>query len=354
MVEIIVNLEKNSYPIKIGMGIVAEENFNKFGCGKCAIITDSNVEKLYAKDLEKKLNQEGLFSKVFSFPAGEKSKTFATVISLGRKMIKSGFDRKSLIIALGGGVVGDVAGFLASIYERGIKFIQIPTTLLAQIDSSIGGKTGVDVPEGKNLFGTFYQPLEVMTDINFLATLPKKEIKNGLAELIKYGMIKDSRLFEFLRNNYSNLGEKELAEIIEKASGIKAAIVSKDEKESGERTILNYGHTIGHAIETIENYRISHGEAVALGMVCEGKISNTLGLLSAADLKKQIELIRLIGLPVNYCGNTDKLIEIMRRDKKAQAGNPHFVLPIKIGAVKNEENKFAFAVKENIIIKSLK
>ena len=158
MVEIIVNLEKNGYPIKIGKGIVAEENFKKFGCDKCAIITDSNVEKLYAKDLEKKLNQDGVISEIFSFPAGETSKTFATVISLGRKMIKSGFGRNSLIIALGGGVVGDIAGFLASIYERGIKFVQIPTTLLAQVDSSIGGKTGVDTPEGKNLLGTFYQP----------------------------------------------------------------------------------------------------------------------------------------------------------------------------------------------------
>ncbi|MDD4901551.1 MAG: 3-dehydroquinate synthase [Patescibacteria group bacterium] len=354
MVEIIVNLENNSYPIKIGKGIVAEENFKKFGCGKFAIITDSNVGKLYAVDLGKKLNQAGLFSKVFSFTAGEKSKTFATVISLGRKMIKNGFGRESMIIALGGGVVGDLAGFLASIFERGIKFIQIPTTLLAQVDSSIGGKTGVDMPEGKNLFGAFYQPVAVITAINFLNTLPKKEIKNGLAELIKYGTIKDAKLYEFLQNNYSNLGEKELVEIIERAAKIKAAIVSKDEKESGERTILNYGHTIGHAIETIENYKISHGEAVALGMVFEGKISNLLGLLSDADLSSQNELIHSAGLPTVYKGNINKLVEIMEYDKKAQSGSPRFVLPIKIGTVKQKEGQFAFAVEENIIRKSLK
>ncbi len=335
------------------MGIVAEENFKKFGCDKCAIITDSNVEKLYAKDLEKKLNQDGVISEIFSFPAGETSKTFATVISLGRKMIKSGFGRNSLIIALGGGVVGDIAGFLASIYERGIKFVQIPTTLLAQVDSSIGGKTGVDTPEGKNLLGTFYQPQTVICDINFLSTLPKKEIKNGWAELIKDGMIKDNRFFEFLQKKHSSLDEKDLAAIITSAVGIKAKIVSQDERESGERIILNYGHTIGHAIETIENYKISHGEAVALRMIYEGKISSLLGYLTAADLKKQNELILSVGLPVNYRGNIDKLIEIMRRDKKALDSNPHFVLPIKIGAVKNEGTKFAFAVEEKIIKRAL-
>jgi 3-dehydroquinate synthase len=352
-VEIIVNLGENSYPIKIGKGLVFAEKFKEFGCDRCAIITDSVVEKFYAKDLEEKLKQEGLSSKIFRIPAGEKSKTFKTVIALGREMIKSGFNRNSLIIALGGGVVGDLAGFLASIYERGIKFVQIPTTLLAQVDSSIGGKTGVDTPEGKNLFGAFYQPLAVIADIDFLATLPKKEIKNGLAELIKYGMIKDAQLFEFLQNNYARLGEKELTEIVEMAAKIKAAIVSEDEKEAGNRIILNYGHTIGHAIETIEKYKISHGEAVALGMFYEGKISHLLGFLSADDLKKQNELIRLIGLPINYSGNTGKLIEIMRHDKKAQAGSPRFVLPVKIGAVKGTGEQFVFAVEESILKKAL-
>jgi 3-dehydroquinate synthase len=166
-------------------------------------------------------------------------------------------------------------------------------------------------------------------------------------------MIKDAGLFEFLKNNHEKLGEKELTELVEKAVKIKAAIASVDEKESGERTILNYGHTVGHAVETAENYKISHGEAVALGMVYEGKISNLLGLLSAADLKRQNELIRLIGLPVNYRGNYDKLIEIMKRDKKSQSGAPRFVLPVKIGGVKNENGKFAFDVDEGIIKKAL-
>ncbi|NPA39658.1 MAG: 3-dehydroquinate synthase, partial [Thermodesulfobacteria bacterium] len=305
--------------------------------GKVAIITDSNVERLYAHKLLSLLEKEGIRAKVFSFPAGEASKNIDTVITLARRMIQERFDRKDLILALGGGVVGDIAGFLASIYLRGIPFVQIPTTLLAQVDSSVGGKTGVDLPEGKNLIGTFYQPKRVYIDPDVLKTLPLAEVKNGLAEVVKYGCILKKRLFDFLKK----LGEKvydlgeELEYIIYESCRAKAWVVSKDEREGGLRRILNFGHTVGHAIETYLDYSVPHGMAVAVGMVAEAMLSEKLGVVEKSVVKPLVSLLKKLGLPykLSDLGNIDPeaLPELMTKDKKVWKGKLTIVLLKKIG-----------------------
>jgi 3-dehydroquinate synthase len=230
----------------------------------------------------------------------------------------------------------------------------MPTTLLAQVDSSIGGKTGVDIPEGKNLFGYFHQPKEVCIDIETLETLPEREIKNGLAEIIKYGMTQDRELFEFLEKNIEKRNENFYLRVIETSARIKSRIIEHDEKEKELRKILNYGHTIGHAIEGIKGYRgITHGEAVAIGMVYEGKISSELGFLKRNDLERQNKLIDRAGLPTRYKGNIKGLLKIMKRDKKSRNEKLYFVLPIKIGKVKTRKNQIAFPVKIDLIRKCL-
>lgn len=347
------NLKNRSYNIKIGKGILKEIEFQKFGASKYVIITDSNVKKLYGKKLQKLIRNQECQVGLFDFPAGENSKNLTQVERIGRKLIKEEFDRNSMIIALGGGVVGDLAGFVASFYERGIAYIQIPTTLLAQVDSSIGGKTGADIPEGKNLFGSFYQPKAVFIDIEFLKTLPEEEIKNGLAEVIKYGMIQSYELFEHLEQNFSKRNDGFYLKIIKKSVAIKAKIVEKDEREEELRKILNYGHTIGHAIEAAEEYKISHGGAIGLGMVYEGEISNRLGLLNKKDLERQNRLIQNVGLPITYKGNLDNLIEIMKRDKKAKSEEINFVLPTMIGKAKQKGRQVVFPISVFLIRKCL-
>ncbi len=307
-----------------------------FNFGKVAIITDSNVKKLYGEKFLKNFQKKGIKAEIFSFPAGEGSKNIDTVISLARQMIQKNYDRKDMIIALGGGVTGDIAGFLASIYLRGIPYVQIPTTLLAQVDSSVGGKTGVDLPEGKNLIGTFYQPVRVYIDPLVLKTLPLKEIKNGLAEVIKYGCIIKKRLFNFIAKKGKNiykLNSDDLEYIIYESCKTKAYVVSRDEKEGGLRRVLNFGHTVGHAIETELNYTIAHGLAVAIGMLAEAKLSEKLGVAEEEvyqPLKNLLEKLEMpIKLPKNL--NIENLIKHMRKDKKVAKGKLTIVLLKKIG-----------------------
>jgi 3-dehydroquinate synthase len=283
------------------------------------------------------------------FPAGEQAKTPETAVYLGRELAKQGFDKDAAIIALGGGVVGDLAGYVASFFMRGIPFIQIPTTLLAQVDSSVGGKTGVDIPEGKNLFGSFYQPQAVLIDVSTIKTLPDQEIANGFAEIIKYGMIKDAELFKFIEENHSSKDAGFFSRVIKRACEIKGEVVEQDEKEGELRKILNYGHTIGHAIESTAGYTIPHGEAVALGMAYEGVIAVKLGLLDKMSLERQNRLIRQVGLCLEYKGDIDRLIHVMKADKKSKDGKLYFVLPTTIGAVKEENGQVAFPVDEALV-----
>lgn len=349
MENIKVNLGIRSYDIKIGKGILQETDFREFGASKYAIITDSNVRNLYGEELLKFIKDQGLEAELFDFPAGENSKNWEMAGKIGRELAQKEFNKDSMIIALGGGVVGDLAGFIASFYKRGIDYIQIPTTLIGQVDSSIGGKTGVDIPEGKNLFGSFYQPKTVLIDTDFLKNLPEEEIKNGLAEVIKHGMIKDAGLFKYLEENHSNRTGEFYLKIIKKSVEIQAEIIEQDEKEIELRKILNYGHTIGHAIEAAEQYKISHGRAVGLGMAYEGKISNIMGLLSKEDLERQNRLLQAVGLPINYQGDIKSLVEIMKRDKKSKDGRIYCVLPTKIGKVKQENGQVAFPIDTSLL-----
>ncbi|QER42826.1 3-dehydroquinate synthase [Thermodesulfobacterium sp. TA1] len=315
---------------------IAEDLKDSLIFGKVAIITDDRVKSLYGEKLLSQLEKANVKAELFSFPAGEKSKNIETVVSLARKLIQNRFDRKDLLIALGGGVVGDITGFLASIYLRGIKYVQVPTTLLSQVDSSVGGKTGVDLPEGKNLIGTFYQPAKVYIDPLVLKTLPKKEIQNGLAEVIKYGCILKKNLFNFIARKGETLFElppEDLQYIIYESCKIKAYVVAKDEKEAGLRRVLNFGHTIGHAIETELNYSIPHGLAVAIGMLVEARVSETLGIAEKEVFYPIKKLLAKLSYPLKLPSSVspEKLINHLSKDKKIAQGKLTIVLLKRIG-----------------------
>ncbi len=350
----------NPYEIVVGGGVLLEapRDIKELLDGApVAVITDDVVRELLADDFLRLLREEGLRAEVFSFEAGEASKRMETVVSLARQMVRTGFDRKSAVIALGGGVVGDVAGFLASIYMRGIPYLQVPTTLLAQVDSSVGGKTGVDLPEGKNLLGTFYQPLKVYIDYGVLSTLPLSHLRNGLAEVVKYGCIWDADFFEFLEERVEGvLGyEPEVLErIIVRSCEIKAEVVSADERESGLRRVLNFGHTVGHALEAATGYGILHGEAVSVGMVAAARLSEVLGV-SKERVSERIErLLERIGLPTRLPPSIseDDLLSFLFSDKKVWRGVLTVVLLERIGRFVFFENPPLSAVKE--VLSSLK
>ncbi|MBU1151479.1 3-dehydroquinate synthase [Patescibacteria group bacterium] len=295
---------------------------------KYAIISDSKVAKLYGHAFKRFLKNNKIECELFQFPQGEANKNLKTVEKLASAMIKKGFDRKDCIIALGGGVTGDIAGFLASIYMRGIPHVQVPTTLLAMVDSSVGGKTGVDLKEGKNLLGTFNQPKAIFVDPTHLKTLPQKQIRNGLAEVIKYGVIKDKKLFEYLEKNIKN---PDMNKIIAQSVKIKSQIVQKDEKEAGLRMILNYGHTYGHAIERMSKFKLLHGYAISIGMVLANKDAVKMGLLKKEDADRIKKLLTSYGLPiVTLHKPTTKDIQ---SDKKKSGSQINFVLPTTIGKV---------------------
>ncbi|WP_456430723.1 3-dehydroquinate synthase [Thermosulfuriphilus sp.] len=330
---------KPAYEIEIRGGLLTdlatslkEENFGDH----YYLITDSNVHNLMAEDLVEMLKEKGIHVSLISFPAGEASKNMATVVNLAREMVRLGADRRSAIIAFGGGVTGDIAGFLASIYMRGIPYIQIPTTLLSQVDSSVGGKTGVDLPEGKNLLGTFYQPRRVYIDYAVLGLLPRKEFRQGLAEVVKYGLIKSQRLFSYLERRAQEIIQLEpgpLEHIIAESCRIKAWVVSRDEKEAGLRRILNLGHTLGHAFEAASSWRLPHGEAVAIGIVAAARISEKRGFISEEVTEKIQKLLISLGLPIRLPFELSKeaVISYLKSDKKAVSRWPVFVLLKGIG-----------------------
>jgi 3-dehydroquinate synthase len=298
------------------------------------------VYKLYGDRVAKSLSGAGFELKKKIIPDGEEYKNLKWVQKIYEELLSARLDRRSALIALGGGVIGDITGFAASTYMRGIDYIQVPTTLLAQVDSSVGGKTGVNHPLGKNMIGTFWQPKLVWIDIDTLKSLPKREFLSGLAEVIKYGVIWDQGLFEFLEKNRGkvmSMDRDSLIAIIRRSCEIKAEVVSKDERESGMRAILNYGHTIGHAVETSTGYKkYLHGEAVAIGMCLEARLSQTAGLIDKRQVKRVEALIESYELPCQMPGDIDldRVHSSMQLDKKAVAGDLKFILPEKIGTVR--------------------
>ena len=327
------------YDILIAGGLLTEvqEDLKALDLGyRYAVIADSTVAEILGEDLLRLLEEAGLVADLFTFPAGEASKNIDTVVTLARKMLQAGYDRKCAVVALGGGVTGDIAGFLASIYLRGVPYVQIPTSLLAQVDSSVGGKTGVDLPEGKNLLGTFYQPRRVYIDYGVLSTLPFEHLKNGLAEVVKYGCIWSADLFSFLEEQAERLlhyDAEALEHIIYESCRIKAEVVSQDEREAGLRRVLNFGHTIGHAIEAAAGYKVLHGFCVAVGMVAAARLSETLGVARKGLGERVEELLGRLDLPTRLPQSisVEAVLQYLRADKKVWRGKLTFVLLKEIG-----------------------
>jgi 3-dehydroquinate synthase len=339
-----VPLQERSYPILIGENLLTRlgSECSQLSLGsQCAVISDHNVAPLYAKATLKSLQRSGFNPVLMTVPAGETAKSLKSVQLCYDQLAKHRLERKSFIVALGGGVVGDLAGFVAATYLRGIPFVQVPTTLLAQVDSSVGGKTGVNLKAGKNLVGAFYQPKIVLCDLATLDTLPPREFRAGFAEVIKYGIIYDLALFQRLERDLDKLvklDSETLSEVIARCCEIKAEVVGQDETESGLRAILNFGHTIGHAIEAISGYgKYLHGEAISIGQVAAAKLSVKLTGLSAKDADRIEKLFQRAGLPNKIKLNPaqmTKLFAAMKLDKKVSAGEIKFVLAERIGNVK--------------------
>jgi len=338
-----VPLGNRSYNIKISPDLIgklgAECARLKLG-SRCAIITDTNVGRQYAKPAYNSLLRAGFEPSLIIVPSGETAKSLKNVHSCYDRLASHRLERKSFIVALGGGVVGDLAGFVAATYLRGIPFVQVPTTLLAHVDSSVGGKTGVNLKAGKNLVGAFYQPKLVLCDLDALTTLPTREFRAGLAEIIKYGIIYDAPLFARLERDMPKLLRREakpLGEIIARCCQIKADVVGQDETESGLRAILNFGHTIGHGLEAISSYgKYLHGEAISIGQVAAAKLSCELTGLSEKDSVRITDLFQRAGLPTEVKLNANqrpKLFAAMKLDKKVSDGEIKFVLAKRIGKV---------------------
>ncbi|MCB1070857.1 MAG: 3-dehydroquinate synthase [Verrucomicrobia bacterium] len=334
-----VALGDRSYPIRIGSGLLAglgEACADRLTGRTVMVVSDQQVDELYGYTAEASLASAGFTVHREVVPAGETSKCAEVLTRLQEQAAGYRLDRRSAIVALGGGVVGDLAGFLAATFLRGIDFIQVPTSLLAMVDSSVGGKTGINLKQGKNLVGSFHQPRLVLADTSVLQTLPDRERRAGLAEVIKYGVIRDAGLFGFIEANLSGLlalDDVPVRHIVARSCEIKAEVVSKDETEGGVRAILNFGHTVGHAIEAVTSYgEILHGEAIAIGMVFAGRVSvRELGF-PEADQQRLEALLAATGLPVRapHC-SWDALRRVMETDKKAASGIPRFVLARALG-----------------------
>jgi len=337
-----VDLGERAYDILIGCDVKPGVSLSGEKNIKALIVSDSNVDKLYGDKCQAALASAGIETMRLVVPAGEESKDIKVVTRLYDEAMKAGLDRASVIVALGGGMVGDLAGFAAATFLRGIRFLQVPTTLLAMVDSSVGGKTGVNLPQGKNLVGSFYQPIEVAADLLALKTLPEREYISGLAEVVKYGVIWDASLFKLIEQNVQKIRQRDLdfmEGVIARCCEIKAEVVRVDEKETGVRAILNFGHTMGHALEKVCGYgRLLHGEAVAAGMVFAAKVSVSKKGLPGDDCNRLVNLLEGLGLPsgIDVAGakvSWGQVREAMASDKKGRGGIPRFVLAEKIGSV---------------------
>jgi len=354
-----VSLGDRSYDVLIGDGLLSKSGaiIKKLNIGRDAVvITNKALRRAYGKTLKNSLNRSGTSVKFELVPDSEKAKSSRTLLKVLNHIAAYDKNRSVFIIALGGGVVGDLAGFAAAAYKRGIPYVQIPTTLLAQVDSSVGGKVAIDLPAAKNLAGAFYQPKVVISDINVLMSLSPRQVHSGLAEIIKYGAIKDGALFVYLERNYkkaASLDKKTLAHLIMQSVRIKARLVGEDELDrKGKRIILNYGHTIGHAIEAASSYsnRYNHGEAIAIGMCVAADIASKLNLLKRDDAERIERLIKKCGLPTKIEGlKFNKIYEAHLHDKKFVRNKNRFVLPYAPGNVRVVE-----AIPDRMIAEAVK
>ncbi len=339
MAELQVGLGERSYPIYIEDGCMeslGRDLYEKKTGHKYGVVADDKVAALYGTLFIDSLKKAGIDAALFTFPEGEHNKTLQTVGTLASQLAQAGFDRHDALIAFGGGVTGDITGFLASAYMRGIPFVQVPTTLLSQVDSSVGGKTGVDIPEGKNLIGAFYQPEAVYIDIGLLKTLPEDQLLGGLAEVIKHGIIRDKDFFSFLEKNRQAIldrDQKMIEKTVYKCCQIKAEVVSEDEREGGIRKILNFGHTIGHAVEGASDYSLIHGFAVSIGMVAASRLAVANNILSEKENKKIYNILSAYKMPVEVPASLDRkrIKRYILTDKKAVSGQVFYVFPTEIG-----------------------
>lgn len=336
---ITVKAKNGTYDIQIRDSFAdLAENLKAAGCEghRICIVTDSNVAPLYLEEIRKIAAECCDYVDVFEFPAGEQNKTLDTVKALYEKLIQAGFDRKDYLLALGGGVAGDLTGYAAATYLRGIKFIQVPTTVLSQVDSSIGGKTGVDFDQYKNMVGAFHQPVLVYINCAVLKTLPDEQLSNGLAEVLKHGLILDADYYEWMIEHMGDLDDREmdvLTEMVERSCEIKKYIVEKDPDETkGDRALLNFGHTLGHAIEKTMNFELLHGECVALGSVAAAYISWKRGMIDEDEFYEIRDMNVGFGLPISFEGVTvEEVVAATKKDKKMEAGKIKFVLLKKLG-----------------------
>ena len=358
-----VEIELPSYRVLIARGALADIGRIAAASARAhryAVISDDTVAPLYAGRVRSALG-EGR-TKLYTVPAGEEQKTRAMWSTLTDAMLADSFGRDTAVVALGGGVIGDLAGFVAATYMRGLPFIQVPTTLLAMIDASIGGKTGVDTPTGKNLVGAFHQPSAVIADLDVLRTLPPEHLRAGLAEAIKHGVIADAAYFDDVAEAAPSIvsGSRQAAAALERvvvrSIAIKADVVRRDEREGGVRKTLNFGHTIGHAIELRSEYRMLHGEAVAVGMVLESRVAERLGVAEPGTSDRVLQAIERSGLPASRPANLtpDEILSATRGDKKARGGVVEYALPVRIGAMAGADQGWSVAVADDIVLEVLR
>lgn len=337
-----VALAERAYDIHIGSGNLASIGsilIQSDPLAHAVVLTDSNVAT-YANVVAESIANEGANVDVLAIEPGEQSKSAAVAATLWEEVLATGADRKTMIVAVGGGVVGDLAGFVASTFARGVSFVQVPTTLLAQVDSSVGGKTGINLSTAKNMVGAFWQPLTVLIDTDVLKSLPERDYTSGLAEVIKYGMIQDAEFFDYLEGHVFELKSLEpatLQYVVSRCCRLKADVVEADEREtSGRRAILNYGHTFAHALEAASGYgEMLHGEAVSIGMVCAARLAESMGRIDAGVAARQHALLQAVGLPVSVPIHLtlERLMDLMMHDKKVEYGKLRFVLPDRLGNV---------------------
>ncbi len=337
-----VNLGDRSYEIRFGSGNLASmtrQVADQRGITHAVLITDDHVETLHAVTVAEALSDAGVAVDLIVVDAGESSKSVRTAESLWQQLLDANVDRKSVVFAIGGGVIGDLAGFVAATYARGLAFVQVPTTLLAQVDSSVAGKVAINLPTAKNMSGAFWQPRAVLIDTHVLSTLPMREYRSGLAEVVKYGVIQDEEFFRYLEEHVAEILDRDdqvLHHVVARCCQLKAEVVQDDEREqSGRRAILNYGHTYGHALEAVTGYdRFLHGEAVSIGMLCASRLAESLQLVDAPFTERQRQLLTALGLPVAM-PNVDmhQLWAAMQQDKKVAHGKLKFVLPVRMGHV---------------------
>src|SRR5205809_2536095 len=351
-----VQLGSRSYAIVVERGALASvgARLKSLGVGsRAALVSAAGILSAHGKTVTESLEKAGFTVTTLEVPDGEAAKTLGVAERCWNALLEAGLDRTSTVLALGGGAVGDVAGFVAATYMRGMHFVQLPTTLLAQVDASIGGKTAIDHPRAKNLIGAFHQPRLVLADTGALQTLPEREYRSGLAEVIKHGIVLDAAYFDEVERSAAALAKREpetLERIVAGSCRLKASVIERDEQEAELRHVLNYGHTIGHAIESVTGYaRFAHGEAVSLGMVAEAGVAERLGLAATETRARQVRLLETMGLPVREVGEApERVIEAMARDKKGKEGRVPFVLAPEIGRF-----RIVFDVPKPVILEAL-